>query len=244
MENKLLPVSEIFFSPQGEGVYTGVGMLFVRFAGCTVGKPYTKAEYEPLRRSGVWPELPTYTEKCTLADGRHMPCDTDYRVKKRLTLDQLLKEIPKDVEHICITGGEPLVHDLNTFISYLLDMKKKVHIETSGTIEKYFIPDIWVTVSPKSRPYNSMIERANEIKLLVDEKFNPEKPFFTVDGHIVYPIELAKKKIVYLHPINGEYSVDKENLHLCQVWQNKYKQFRIGVQMHKSMTAVLEEIVR
>src|SRR4051812_2738266 len=94
------PISEIFTSPQGEGLYTGMMMTFIRLAGCSVGRPYPKEKYVVLPHCefkciggdpdmGHGPNcayaksthvLPIYTEQCTLYDGRTFACDTDYRV--------------------------------------------------------------------------------------------------------------------------------------------------------------------
>src|SRR5271170_6427812 len=93
MSDKKYPVSEIFTSIQGEGVYTGTVMTFIRLAGCSVGKKIAekdraivnqKAEHfsqppgvelKPNHLSVLKP----YTEICTLYDGREFLCDTDFR---------------------------------------------------------------------------------------------------------------------------------------------------------------------
>lgn len=240
--NNLLPIAEIFTSPQGEGVFTGQPQTFIRLAGCTVGKPYKVSADQKLAAG-----LSIYTEECTLYDGRRFPCDTDYRVKRRMTVEQILKEIPPNVENVCITGGEPLMHNLDTLITYLWDAEKMVHIETSGTINKFLTSRIWVTCSPKFSPYLDMMTRADEFKLLVDKDFDPHKPIICIYQDTVQnvtPLFLAAKKPVYLHPVNGEHTISKENLALCKKWQEEFPQFRIGLQLHKAMSSVLEEVIR
>jgi 7-carboxy-7-deazaguanine synthase len=246
--NNKYPISEIFVSPQGEGVYAGTSMCFVRLAGCTVGKPFPRMSVDPLDTNKFLKRvLPVYTEKCTLYDGRTFACDTDYRVKSRMSCYQIMQEIPKNVRHVCITGGEPLMHNLDNLLSYLWGEAKEVHIETSGTIEKFFKKEVWITVSPKFNPYLDMINRANEIKLLVDNKFAPDAPIMTlIDGSVqaVYPVRLAAEKPVYLQPVNFENEVNKENLRLCQMFQEEYPDFRISPQVHKMMTEKLGQLVR
>ena len=81
------PVVERFKSLQGEGMYAGTPMAFIRFVGCSVGK-----------------------KTCAF-------CDTDFvepltwRGGGEYTEDELL-EWAQPYRHICLTGGEPLDQDL------------------------------------------------------------------------------------------------------------------------------------
>lgn len=249
------PIAEIFSSPQGEGVYSGQFQTFIRLAGCTVGKPYPKKKavesfvVNVCARMGNthWcprectpvVELPIYTEKCTLYDGREFPCDTDYRVHDRLTAEDITNQIPAGVDDVCITGGEPLMHDLRPLITYLFGIGRRIHIETSGTIDKALHPDIWVTCSPKKGVLTSMLVRANEVKILVDEDFDPER-----NVGINYLVSLSYKKPVFLHPVNPEKEVSAKNLQLCLDWQIKFPGFRVGPQMHKAMSSILNKEIR
>ena len=230
---------------------------FIRLAGCTVGKPFPKHKYEVhedwVTKNGErvakvdLPGLPVYTEQCTLFDGRKFACDTDYRVKERMTPFQIMQEIPKKVQHVCITGGEPMMHNLDNLVSYLWGEDKIIHLETSGTIDKHVASDIWITCSPKFNPYLSMIQRANELKILVDKDFRPEIPMTTlINGTVqgVNLVELAENKPIYLQPVNFEFEVDKDNLQLCIDIQQEFPAFRISVQLHKVMSQQTGELVR
>lgn len=253
-ENKY-PISEIFTSPQGEGVYAGTLMTFIRLSGCTVGKPYPKEKYISVMGADVGFDdsavtisgLPIYTEKCTLYDGRTFACDTDYRVKERMSPSLIVQQIPRNVQHVCITGGEPLMHDLNHLITYLHESNKEIHLETSGTIDKYVDPDIWVSVSPKFNCQYDMIRRADEVKILIDKDFNLVDPMITlIDGGVqaVRLHDLAGEKPVFLQPINFENAVNKENLQHCLDIQQEYPNFRVSPQMHKLFTAQTGQLVR
>ena len=236
--NNQYPISEIFTSPQGEGVWTGTMMTFIRLAGCTVGKPYPKECYDH-RLSHI--PLPIYTEKCTLYDGRTFECDTDYRKKKMLGVDQILGEVTG--KSVCITGGEPLMHDISPLLYALRENHKDIHLETSGTISSVDLLNVWVTLSPKVNPLKEMILRANEFKILVDSDFNPEIPL--LDDIAFYDIRsIAKNTPVYLQPINYENEVNRDNVRLCMKWQEKYPQFRISLQLHKVLSLYTEEKVR
>lgn len=109
---KVYPISEIFVSPQGEGVYQGTMMTFIRLAGCTVGKPFPKEMYVPSQKirpdksiQNKPAEFPIYTEKCTLYDGREFACDTDYRVKERLMVEKLLNFFQKMFNEYALLVG-------------------------------------------------------------------------------------------------------------------------------------------
>jgi 7-carboxy-7-deazaguanine synthase len=244
--SKTLPVSEYFVSPQGEGVWSGTAMFFLRLAGCTVGKPFPKDYIAGNYLDGL-SQLPIYTEQCTLYDGRKFACDTDYRVKERSTPRQILEEIPKDVKHVCITGGEPMMHDLDNLYSYLWGEGKKIHLETSGTINKYVNHEVWVTCSPKFNVYLDMLKRADEIKILVDESFNIQKPIMAITDGLVQAInlrDLAQVKPVYLQPVNEENTINSDNMQRCMDIQKEFPFVRICCQLHKAISANIGELVR
>lgn len=253
-KNRLYPIAEMFDSCQGEGQHVGVRMFFIRTAGCTVGKPFPKARYQKLPHcefkceggdpdmghgltceyvKSVNSQLPIYTEKCTTYDGRNFECDTDYRVKERLSPDDIIARIPKEVEHVCLTGGEPLMHNLLplvTTINRAFGKEMKIHIETSGTILlSKAIPDesvanfIWIAVSPKGGVLPEMITRADEVKLLIDEKFNIE----------AVPLSILEHPKVYLQPINHEFKLNDKNIKRCIELQQFHPNWRISIQLHK-----------
>ena len=234
---KKYPIAERFTSLQGEGLYTGTMMYFIRFAGCSVGKKMT--EIERNRFSGLEQVvLPLYREKCTLYDGREFACDTDFRTKEVLTSAELLATIPVGVKHVCLTGGEPMNHDLTELLKPMEEAELQVHIETSGTVsmtEKAF-PDylwqdsldtergwLWVTVSPKFGLLDEMIGLANEIKLLVDDDFDIKK----------VPADILDHRLVWIQPVNKEWEVDKENMRRCIKLLHEYPNWRMSSQMHK-----------
>lgn len=53
MASETIGIAKIFHSFQGEGIYAGCPMLFVRTAGCSVGCPGCDTNYKLTRRMGI-----------------------------------------------------------------------------------------------------------------------------------------------------------------------------------------------
>lgn len=216
------PIAEMFVAPQGEGAHMGKLMNFVRFAGCTVGKPYDASENR----------FPLYYEKCTTYDGRNFTCDTDFRVKERLSASAIIEQLRKDVRYVLLTGGEPLMHPLSGFVFSLRRNNYQVHVETSGTIKPNLLDPMWVggidwmCVSPKQGFLDAYADKgiANEFKLLVDENFVWEK--------VPESIRREPRKIC-LSPVNTVNDLNYSNLKLCEKIQDKHPDVRITFQFHK-----------
>lgn len=219
MDQTVYPIAEIFASIQGEGAYAGAPMTFIRLAGCSVGKPYSPEEKEAS-------QLPIYAECCHTWAGDSFCCDTDFRVHARMTVDEICKTAEvQQAFRVCITGGEPLIHDLWPLTSRLTVLNKRIHLETSGTKT---IPQLgarhWITVSPKVGFKYSALIVANEIKILVGPDFNEEQ--FAA----MFPDHMHK---IYLQPINKESEIDQDNIDRCVKLLDKYRQCRLSVQLHK-----------
>lgn len=224
-----LPVAELFHSLQGEGRWIGCPMLFVRLAGCTVGFPEKDApeirlppDVPPLE-----PEAkPPTAWKCYTFDNRPFWCDTNFRTYNHLSVEEIFDECWED--HICLTGGEPLVHAVRLsrhhFFSKAYDLKKRVHIETSGTIQyTRWNKSEWLTVAPKRGYLTSMINAADELKLLVDERFDYKS----------LPPEFKSHPRVYIQPINDEFTVNDENITRCLDILELRPDWMFSPQLHK-----------
>jgi 7-carboxy-7-deazaguanine synthase len=224
-----LPVAEIFHSVQGEGQYAGTPMLFIRLAGCSVGKPQAGLPYLDQDDAHRLSELKVLKAGakawlCHTYDGRPFWCDTDFNKKLDATPEWLLSDCWE--KHICLTGGEPLMHidKLQGLVELAHSQGKMIHIETSGTID--WIPpfdQFWLTIAPKVGYVVGMIERADEIKLLVDKDFKSS----------LIPLCIQKHKNVYLQPVNFELEVDRENLELCLGMFKLFPGWKLSVQLHK-----------
>src|SRR6185369_9387497 len=109
------PIAQLFTAPQGEGMHVGVLMKFIRLAGCNVGR-YSEGASEELSALRV---LNPRHSICTSALGDSFLCDTDYHVIDKMTAEEAIGDT--DVTAICITGGEPFMHDLSPFIKAAKD---------------------------------------------------------------------------------------------------------------------------
>lgn len=218
-----LPIAELFHSYQGEGMYTGTPMLFVRLAGCNIGRHPETVTWEigkdrdfPILKTGY----PAYI--CHTYDGRPFYCDTDFHHGDPWTIEDILKECWE--QHICITGGEPFLHKdkINAFVDNAIMAGIEVHIETSGTLD--WDPGLaWITCSPKQNYLDSMIKRADEIKLLVDKDFDLFKVPDCINDH----------PRVYIQPVNDELFINLDNLKLCKEVFYARPNWRLSVQLHK-----------
>jgi 7-carboxy-7-deazaguanine synthase len=101
-----LKVTEIFFSIQGEAVFSGWPTVFVRLTGCPLRCQYCDTAYA--FTGGEWR---TFTE-----------IETEVR--------------RYGTPYVCITGGEPLAQPrCAALLTELCDLGLKVSLETSGALD-------------------------------------------------------------------------------------------------------------
>lgn len=225
-KEKTYHLSEIFTSVQGEGEWVGQHMTFIRMAGCSVGKP-TQHEY---------------LEKCQTYDGREFLCDTNFKRRLSLTTSEIVGGL-EDVQHICITGGEPFNHDLTELIKAIYESGegKTIHIETSGTVQPpdniLYDDSLWITVSPKMGYIPIMVQRANEIKLLVDKNFKLSEADEVVriagDTKVMQHFGYHFAPTIWLSPVNDEMYIDMVNIKCALQIIDLRPDWRLSLQMHK-----------
>jgi organic radical activating enzyme len=194
-------------------------MHFIRTAGCNVGRQLpTSDQAFPILKTGA------RAAQCTTIDGRNFWCDTDFFHGTATEVVSLIEETWED--HICLTGGEPLLHKdtpaFNQLCKLAFDFDKRIHIETSGTI-LYEPIGLWITVSPKHGCLREMIDVADEIKLLIDRNFLLKD----------IPDEILNHPNVFVQPINDELAVDPVNMKLAQAILEHFPHWRLSVQLHK-----------
>jgi len=143
IDTTVLPVMESFYTIQGEGFHQGRAAYFIRLGGCDVGC--------------FW---------CDVKDS----WDADKH--PRQFVDALVAEVKQTpAQIVVITGGEPLMHNLNAFTAALQHAGLKTHIETSGSSPLSGTWD-WVCLSPKKfkAPLPEVIATANELKIIIYNK--------------------------------------------------------------------------
>jgi 7-carboxy-7-deazaguanine synthase len=141
----MLQLSEIFYSIQGEGTWTGTPAVFVRLAGCNLACDFCDTDYATKFFASV-----------------------DDVVAK-------VRELGGDCPMVVLTGGEPLAQaETPALIEALRRDARRVHIESNGTIFTELPKDVWLCVSPKERVDPRMANRADEAKLIVDKRVPEE----------------------------------------------------------------------
>lgn len=120
-----MKINEIFYSIQGEGVYSGVPMVFIRLQGCNL------------------------IAHCSYCDTSYAQ---DLNKGNQMDVDSIVREVmnlnPKRGSWICITGGEPLwqLVGLEALVRELKRGAYLVTVETNGSLPVpswYALVDSW-----------------------------------------------------------------------------------------------------
>lgn len=135
-----LPLMEAFQTIQGEGFHTGKAAYFLRIGGCDVG--------------------------CHWCDIKE---SWDISKHPLTSIDKIINEMSHySINTVVITGGEPLMYNLQPLTLKLKERGMKVHLETSGSYPLTGSFD-WVCLSPKKQqPVLDEIKSiANELKVII-----------------------------------------------------------------------------
>jgi organic radical activating enzyme len=189
------PIVETFHSVQGEGAWTGVNAFFIRLGGCDVYCSWCdqKESWNPKR-------YPQHTAR------------------------ELAEQVKAANPAIAIvTGGEPLMHDLNPLTKELREIGVRSHIETSGA-HPFSGEFDWVTFSPKrfKLPHPSIYDRVNELKVVVVDRED-------IQWAELQATKVPPQTIKYLQP---EWDTP-ESKNLIFDYVLKHPQWRISLQTHK-----------
>lgn len=116
-----LPISETFFSVQGEGKLAGVPSFFVRVSGCNL--------------------------RCVWCDTPYASWKPEY---EKRTIESIVTEAcASGARHAVLTGGEPMLFpQVGTLVAALRERGMHITIETAGTIDRELACDL-ISISPK-----------------------------------------------------------------------------------------------
>lgn len=135
-----LPIMEDFYTIQGEGAHTGKPAYFIRTAGCDVN--------------------------CWWCDVQESWDEAKHPIVEVGEIVERAKE--SGAEFAVITGGEPLLHDLDALTLRLKQEGLQTHIETSGSSPLSGYLD-WISLSPKrfKEPLDDIFPYVDELKVVV-----------------------------------------------------------------------------
>ena len=142
-EGLVLPLMEAFYTIQGEGYHSGKSAFFLRIGGCDVGCHW-----------------------CDVKESWNADLHPPTEIYKMI--DQILAYPAKTV---VITGGEPLMWNMQPLTDSLHNKGMSVHIETSGAYPLSGDFD-WICLSPKKNnpPKEAIIPKANELKVIIHNR--------------------------------------------------------------------------
>ncbi|HQD09917.1 MAG TPA: 7-carboxy-7-deazaguanine synthase QueE [Flavihumibacter sp.] len=135
-----LPVMEAFYTLQGEGFHQGRAAYFIRLGGCDVGC--------------VW---------CDVKES------WDAAIHPQRDIEAMVAEAASHPGRLAvITGGEPLLYNLNELTAALKAAGFETNIETSGSSPLSGTWD-WVCLSPKKFkfPLPEVVAAADELKVVI-----------------------------------------------------------------------------
>ena len=191
-----LPVMEAFYTLQGEGYHQGRAAYFIRLGGCDVGC--------------VW---------CDVKDS----WDADKHPK--IAIDAIVAEASKYPGRLAvITGGEPLLHQLDELTKALQEAGFETNIETSGSSPMSGHWD-WICLSPKKfkAPVPANLPLAHELKVVVFNKHD----FEWAELHAA---QVAPSCKLYLQP---EWDKAAEITALIVDYIKDHPQWELSLQTHK-----------
>jgi organic radical activating enzyme len=187
---------EMFYTLQGEGYHQGKAAYFIRLAGCDVGC--------------VWCDV-----KESWDASKHPVFSVDEIVSSALAHPARLA---------IITGGEPLLYNLDALTTALKKVGFEVNIETSGSSPMSGKWD-WVCLSPKKfkAPLTESIQAASELKVVI---FNTHD----FEWAETYAKQVAPNCKLYLQP---EWDKSNEITPLVIEYIKAHPRWELSAQLHK-----------
>tara|TARA_B100001059_G_C17837905_1_gene589571 strand:+ start:2810 stop:3439 length:630 start_codon:yes stop_codon:yes gene_type:complete len=190
-----LPLMESFYTIQGEGYHKGSAAYFIRIGGCDIG-----CHWCDIKESWDVEKFPFVNVK------------------------SIVDKVKKNSNKVVITGGEPLIYNMNPLTKKLKQLNISTHLETSGAYELTGYWD-WICLSPKKNklPINNIYSIANELKIIIYNK-----------NDFLFAENLAKNTNpdckLYLQP---EWSKREKVMPLIVNYVLKNNHWKVSLQTHK-----------
>lgn len=197
-EGKLLPLVEEFFSIQGEGFHTGEAAWFIRLGGCDVG--------------------------CNWCDSRF---SWDPAIYPLVETDKIIAHVNESgTKSVVVTGGEPLMWNLDYLCNGLKMNNINTFLETSGSYPLSGLWD-WICLSPKKQqpPAGIIFTKADELKVIIE--CNDDFTWAEENRKLV-----GAKCLLYLQP---EWRRSTIIIPEIVEYVKKNSEWRISIQAHKYM---------
>ena len=192
----MLPVMEYFYTLQGEGYHQGRAAYFIRLGGCDVGCVWCDVKYS-------W-------------DASKHPLQTVYF---------LVSEVQKTpAKLVVITGGEPLLHNLDALTTALQAAGFETNIETSGSSPLSGSWN-WICLSPKKfkAPLDHVVQVAHELKVVIFNKHDFE-------WAETFAAQVPQTCKLYLQP---EWEKASSMLPLITAYIKENPKWELSAQLHK-----------
>ena len=187
---------EMFYTLQGEGYHQGKAAYFIRLAGCDVGC--------------VWCDV-----KESWDASKHPVLSIEEIVTSALAHPARLA---------IITGGEPLLYNLDALTTALKKAGFEINMETSGSSPMSGNWD-WVCLSPKKfkAPLTESIAAASELKVVIFNKHDFE-------WAETYAKQVPASCKLYLQP---EWDKANEMMPLIIDYVKTHPKWELSAQLHK-----------
>ncbi len=197
-DGSALPLMEAFYTIQGEGANTGIAAYFIRLGGCDVGCHW--CDVKESWDAALHPLTPV--EEIVAAADRFPG------------------------KYVVITGGEPLLYNLDALTTQLQERGIKTLIETSGA-HPMSGKWSWVCLSPKKfkAPVASVYPFADELKVVIFNKTD----FAWAEEHAA---KVGETCSLYLQP---EWSKASQLMPLIVEYVKNNPKWRVSLQTHKYM---------
>ena len=193
-----LPLVEEFYTIQGEGFHTGKPAYFIRIGGCDVGCEWcdTKFSWNP----ALHPLVPIE--------------------------DIVEKAVACPARAVVVTGGEPLMYNMEPLTTALRARGITLFLETSGAYPLTGHWD-WICLSPKENmpPLEEIYEKASELKVIIRD---------TADFAWAEKNARRVKKNCYLY-LQPEWSRYEKNIPEIVAYAKAHPEWNISLQAHKFM---------